>query len=610
MANQTAREQEFLELLNRLRINPATELPLLLNSTDPQVVNNLNYFNVDRTILATQWSTLVPAAPLAWSSQLSDAAITHNQVMIRYDQQSHDVGLYDSSGNLITAYEPDLGGRLTAAGYNFTNAGENIFAYASSIFGAEAALAIDWGFGPGGIQSPAGHRINMMSRNFREVGISAVDETNPSTLVGPLVVTEEFGNRSALNGKGWLLGVAFQDTNKNGWYEAGEGLADVSVRITGINGTTFAKTITVESTGGFQDLLNPGQYQIDFLRNGAVISTRSTLINTDNVKVDLLVTVPTVAPVLTRNDFNGDKKSEILWHNNTTNPVTGVTTGTGNIAIWTLNGTTVTSAATSTAALPLSWKTAGTGDFNGDNKTDVLWRNDNGTVVLWQMDGATVTSSTAVAQLAADWKIAGTGDFTGDGKSDLLWRNNNGSVVLWQMNGATITSSNLTSTPALDSSWKIAATGDFTGDGKADILWRNDNGTIALWQMNGSTVTASTAIDKVSTDWKIAGTDDFNGDGKTDLLWRNDIGTVALWTMDGAIATTKSLTSAPSVDSTWKIAGTGDFNSDGKADIFWRNDNGATSVWQMNGANIIGGGLTSVPTVDSTWKVAVPMSLI
>ena len=33
-----------------------------------------------------------------------------------------------------------------------------------------AAFAIDWGVGPGGIQSPAGHRDNMMSADFREVG--------------------------------------------------------------------------------------------------------------------------------------------------------------------------------------------------------------------------------------------------------------------------------------------------------------------------------------------------------------------------------------------------------------------------------------------------------
>jgi FG-GAP-like repeat len=297
----------------------------------------------------------------------------------------------------------------------------------------------------------------------------------------------------------------------------------------------------------------------------------------------------------TRNDFNGDYKSDILWRNDN-----------GSIAIWQMNGSSVTSSSlTSTPTLPSSWKTAGTGDFNGDGKSDLVWRNDNGSIVVWTMDGTTVKSSNlaSVPVLDPSWKTAGTGDFNGDGKSDILWRNTNGSVVVWTMDGATVKSSSLTSTPTLDDSWKVAGNSDFNGDGKADILWQNDNGTVALWQMNGATITASTTVTKLTADWKIAGTGDFNGDAKADILWRNDSGTVALWQMDGATPIAKSLTSTSSVDSSWKILGTGDFNSDGKADIFWQNDNGSTAVWQMNGSSIVGGGLTSVPAIDGSWKI-------
>jgi hypothetical protein len=123
-------------------------------------------------------------------------------------------------------------------------------------------------------------------------------------------------------------------------------------------------------------------------------------------------------------------------------------------------------------------------DFNGDKKAEILWRNDDGRVATWQMDGATVSSSGSTSTPSVDttWKNAGTGDFNGDGKSDILWRNSTtGNVAVWTMNGNTITSSVLTSTPTLDQSWKTAGTGDFNGDGKADILWRNDNGSVALW---------------------------------------------------------------------------------------------------------------------------------
>src|SRR5262245_65555178 len=68
------REQYMLELVNRMRENPAAELPLLLNSTDPNVISSLNYFNVNQTTLQTQWNSLVAAPPLAWTESLALAA--------------------------------------------------------------------------------------------------------------------------------------------------------------------------------------------------------------------------------------------------------------------------------------------------------------------------------------------------------------------------------------------------------------------------------------------------------------------------------------------------------------------------------------------------------
>jgi uncharacterized protein YkwD len=591
MANPTDREQELLELINRMRLAPAAELALLLNSADPNIASALSYFNVDQNILQTQWNQLTPAAPLAWSSQLSDAAVTHNQVMIQYDQQSHHVGVYDSLGNLTTAYEPNLTGRLVAVNYNFTSGGENIFAYAKSVLYAEAGFAIDWGgtAATGGLQNPAGHRNNMMSSNFREVGIAITEETNPSTQVGPLVVTENFGNRSALNGKAWLLGVAFQDLNKDSWYEAGEGLKDVKVMITGINGTTFAATtIDVATTGGYQYLLNPGQYQVNFLRNDLVISTKTVLINTANVKTDL-----TLKP-FTRNDFNADGKADILWRNDS-----------GALNLWSMNG-----AATITnnlvASLPLSWKIAGTGDFNGDGKSDIVWRNQNNAISLWQMNGSAVELSPIISNdLPSSWSSSETGDFNGDGKSDLLWRNDNGAVAIWTMNGAAVTNNKVISGD-LPSSWKNAGTGDFNGDGKSDLLWRNDNGAVSIWQTNGATVTSNNIIASLTSDWKAAGTGDFNGDGKSDILWRNDNGAVSLWQMNGnAVVASPVISSVPTLSNDWQISGIGDYNGDGNADVLWRNSlTGEDKMWFLNGANATIG---AVSTLTTDWKSAAPV---
>jgi hypothetical protein len=49
----------------------------------------------------------------------------------------------------------------------------------------------------------------------------------------------------------------------------------------------------------------------------------------------------------------------------------------------------------------------------------------------------------------------GTGDFNGDGKSDILWRHfANGGISIWQMNGNTRLSAEVIATEA-DQNWKI-----------------------------------------------------------------------------------------------------------------------------------------------------------
>jgi hypothetical protein len=206
-------------------------------------------------------------------------------------------------------------------------------------------------------------------------------------------------------------------------------------------------------------------------------------------------------------DLNGDGKSDILWRNDN-----------GTVVEWTMNGSQITSAAAvtyqgSVAAPDPSWHIVGMGDFDGNGTQDILWRNNNGTVVDWTMNGSQITSAAAVtyqgnvAARDSSWQIAGIGDFDGDGKSDILWRNNNGTVAEWLMNGSQITSAaDVTyqgNVAAPDNSWQIAEIGDFTGGGKSDILWHNSNGALAEWTMNGSQITSSAGLAAPDTSWTI-----------------------------------------------------------------------------------------------------------
>jgi hypothetical protein len=66
-----------------------------------------------------------------------------------------------------------------------------------------------------------------------------------------------------------------------------------------------------------------------------------------------------------------------------------------------------------------------------------LWRDKSGDTAIWLMNGATVLSSGNIGNVPTTSTVVGTGDFDGDGKSDILWRDTNGNTAIWFMNGMT-----------------------------------------------------------------------------------------------------------------------------------------------------------------------------
>jgi hypothetical protein len=287
------------------------------------------------------------------------------------------------------------------------------------------------------------------------------------------------------------------------------------------------------------------------------------------------------------NDFNGNQKSDILWRNDA-----------GVVAIWDMNGGNLV-ASNSLGAIPASWKIANSGDFSGDGKSDILWRNDSGALSIWEMDDGVVLRGTSLGSVPDNWKIVDTGDFNGDHKSDILWRNDAGMVTIWDMNGGNLLASN--SLGLVPTSWKIAGAADFNGDSKSDILWRNDSGALSIWEMDDGSVLRANPLGSVPDNWKIADTGDFNGDHKSDILWRNDAGMVTIWDMNGGnLVASNSLGLVPT---SWKIANSGDYGGDGKSDILWRNDSGALSIWEMDDGVVLRG--TSLGSVPDNWHIIV-----
>src|SRR5213595_1987537 len=130
-------------------------------------------------------------------------------------------------------------------------------------------------------------------------------------------------------------------------------------------------------------------------------------------------------------------------------------------------------------------------DFDGDCKSDILWRNSaTGEDYLWLMNAQAIVSQGSLTTLGDPaWQIQGIGDFDGDGKADILWRNAlTGDDFIYLMNGAKPIAQAYVDTVA-DNAWQIQGVGDFDGDGKADILWRNTStGANFIYLMNGTTI--------------------------------------------------------------------------------------------------------------------------
>ena len=234
-----------------------------------------------------------------------------------------------------------------------------------------------------------------------------------------------------------------------------------------------------------------------------------------------------------------------------------------------------------------------TGDFDGDGKSDIVWRNaSTGQNALWLMNG---TSFKSIVDLPAlpntNYHMKGMGDFNGDGKLDIVWRNSaTGQNAVWLMNGTSLMSIvDLPALPNLD--YDIEAIGDLNHDGMPDIIWRNSaTGQNAVWLMNGTSLASIVDLPALpNLNYHIEGVADMSGDANCDILWRNAAtGQNAVWVMNGtSLATIVNLPALP--NPSYRVGAFADYTGDGNVDIVWRNyATGQNAVWVMNGTSLSG----------------------
>jgi hypothetical protein len=261
-----------------MRANPTAEGQRLATTTDPDVLSAYSFFSVDLALMQSEFSTNPAVPPLAMNANLIAAARWHSGDMYTNVYQGHN------QTNGSTVLSP--GDRITANGYTWTSYGENVYAYAASVFQGHAGFAVDWGNNPpSGMQPGRGHRQNMLTAGFREVGMGVVDGVNGigSPLpVGPQLITQDFATQPA--NTPFITGVVYYDFNGNGFYDVGEGIGGVTVNTLG----SKFYALTANSGGYAIPVTSNGNYTLTFTGSGLSNQIVATISSSKNVKVDYM----------------------------------------------------------------------------------------------------------------------------------------------------------------------------------------------------------------------------------------------------------------------------------------------------------------------------------
>ncbi|MEI8036959.1 MAG: CAP domain-containing protein [Verrucomicrobiota bacterium] len=343
--NPTGEEQQYIELINRARANPPAEGTRLAATTDPIILTAYSYFSVNLAMLQTEFNAIAVQPPLAPNASLTTSARGHSAWMLANALQSHD------ETNPANTFD----GRITAAGYWWSTVGENIFATARSVWHGHAGFQVDWGGGTGGMQSPRGHRNTIHSADFHEIGVGVTLGTNSisSNTVGPQLVTQDFG--TSFTNPTLATGVAYYDLDSSGSYDAGEGIAGLTVNINGTGVTQYCTTalgggwvVPIPSTATTRTVTFSG---LNLNQSASLVVPAAT-----NCKTDLKLTYapPSITSAATA--------STGLTH-------TLTFTGVGGATAYQWNRWATTTAATETCDSAATVTSATTGSYSIHNTT-------------------------------------------------------------------------------------------------------------------------------------------------------------------------------------------------------------------------------------------------
>jgi hypothetical protein len=248
---------------------------------------------------------------------------------------------------------------------------------------------------------------------------------------------------------------------------------------------------------------------------------------------------------------------------------------------------------------PSEWRFGGTGDLNGDGRTDVLWHNTaTREVYSWLMSSTTIVGGQGGTFLPDRGRTMATGDVDGDGRADLVYTGEGDiRVATARADGGFGAATTIGRVPF--AGWKFvddverpkpAVRGDVDGDGKGDMLFFNtQTRELYAWILDGATVAKEQGGTVLPPGFAPLATGDFNGDGRVDVFSTDGAEVrLSLARPDGGFAASVRVADRP--ESKWSFGGLGDLDADSRVDVLWFDtEKKEIYAWLMSGAEIVGG---------------------
>jgi uncharacterized delta-60 repeat protein len=249
--------------------------------TDPSVAEaaNLYFVNAIRAD-PTGWArklgvTLASGegsvrSPLVFNESLMTAASSHSLQMYEADVLAH-------SGNGFGT----VSGRAEAAGYAPNSyLGENIYMESA---GYDALAEIGTRTVVAWFES-SGHRANLLDKYYTEFGVSFA-YASPEQDGDSRYATQTFG-QAWRTSKTYLSGFIFQDADADAFYDAGEGVNQVTLVVTTTGPNPSSIVVPVSATGYWRTEAQAGTYSVQVQSGQKIHQLDDVVVDAANRSID------------------------------------------------------------------------------------------------------------------------------------------------------------------------------------------------------------------------------------------------------------------------------------------------------------------------------------